>query len=196
MAFFARQLETGAGRQCAERDALINLDVVADVGRLTDNHAGAVVDKEVLADGCAGVDVNAGTAVRMLGHDARDIRNVPDIQLMCNAVRENCTQSRIRQNNLFFAARSRIAVESCFHVDEQQLLQARQLCHQLGCGFLCAKLDGTRTGALLISQRRANLRIQPLVNAVQHLTREIWGRGAGRLVCAKISRKQQLAEII
>lgn len=30
MALFARQLETGAGGQCAERDALINFDVVAD----------------------------------------------------------------------------------------------------------------------------------------------------------------------
>ena len=90
----------------------------------------------------------------------------------------------------------KLADQHHLNANEQQLLQARQLCHQLGCSFLCAKLDGTRTGALLISQRRAALRIQPLVNAVQHLTCEIWGRGAGRLVCTKIPRKQQLAEII
>jgi len=53
----------------AERDALIELHVVADEARLADDDAGAMVDEEALADARARVDVDAGARVRLLGDD-------------------------------------------------------------------------------------------------------------------------------
>ena len=55
----------------AERHTLIELDVVADVRRLADDDAGAVVNEEVRADLRAGVDVDAGVAVGCLLYTSR-----------------------------------------------------------------------------------------------------------------------------
>ena len=57
-------------RQRAERDALIDLDVVAYVGGLADDHARAVVDEEVPPDARPGVNIDTRLEVRPLGHDA------------------------------------------------------------------------------------------------------------------------------
>ena len=62
----------------AERDALVERDVVADDRRLADDHAHAVVDEEALADGGAGVDLDAGEEARDLGEPAREARDARD----------------------------------------------------------------------------------------------------------------------
>src|SRR5438309_2290581 len=49
------RLEAGA----AERDALVERDVVADLRGLADHDTGAVVDEETLPDLCGGVDLDA-----------------------------------------------------------------------------------------------------------------------------------------
>ncbi len=49
---------------------MVDLDVVADHRRLADHDTGAVIDEQVVADGGAGVDVDAGLAVGRLGDDA------------------------------------------------------------------------------------------------------------------------------
>ena len=60
----ADQVAVAVGREAqrAERHALIKLHVVADLGRLADHHAGAVVDEEVLADLAPGMNVDARLA--------------------------------------------------------------------------------------------------------------------------------------
>ena len=75
MAPHAAQALAAAGRQRAQRDALVQLHVVADDGRLADDHAGAVVDAEVLADSRPRRDVDARARMRQLAHDARDDRH-------------------------------------------------------------------------------------------------------------------------
>src|SRR6185295_15314572 len=45
--------------RAAERDALVHRHVLADLGRLPDHDAHAVVDEEARADGRAGVDLDA-----------------------------------------------------------------------------------------------------------------------------------------
>ena len=60
----------GGKAEGPQRHALINLDVIADFARLANHHAGAVVDEEVIADGRAGVNVDAsllGTIRRSCG---------------------------------------------------------------------------------------------------------------------------------
>src|SRR5262249_17367343 len=71
----AHQRRIALQAERAEGHALIDLDVIADAGGLTDDDAGAVVDEEGLADGRAGVDVDARYRVRVLGHDPRQHRD-------------------------------------------------------------------------------------------------------------------------
>src|SRR5205814_1279486 len=59
-------LQAGA----AERDALEQRDIVADLRRLADHHAHAVVDEEATPDAGRGVDLDAG-------HEATDVRHPP-----------------------------------------------------------------------------------------------------------------------
>ena len=73
-------------REGAQRDALIELDVVADLRGLADDYAGGVIDEEVPADGRAGVDVHAGDAVGPFGHDARNERHAELVQLVREAI--------------------------------------------------------------------------------------------------------------
>lgn len=55
----AGQRLAGTRGQSAQRNALVDLHVVADRGGLADDDAGCMVDEEVLADRRAGVDVDA-----------------------------------------------------------------------------------------------------------------------------------------
>ena len=57
--------------RAAQRHALIEGDVVADDGGFTDHHAVAVVDKQPLADHCAGMDLDAGLSHGALADHAR-----------------------------------------------------------------------------------------------------------------------------
>ena len=56
-----------AERAAAERHAVVDHDVVADLGGLADDHAHAVVDEEPPADGRAGMDLDAGEEPGQLG---------------------------------------------------------------------------------------------------------------------------------
>src|SRR5208282_2987621 len=49
--------------QGTERHALVELDPLADLGRLPDDHARAVIDEEVLADRGPRMDVDARAAM-------------------------------------------------------------------------------------------------------------------------------------
>ena len=60
-----------------QSDALVKPHAIADVGRAADDHAGAVIDEEVGADVRAGMQVDAGAAVRPFGHHAGQERRRP-----------------------------------------------------------------------------------------------------------------------
>ena len=51
----------------AQRDALIDGDVVANNGRFTDDDTGAVVDEEPSTQARAGMNIDAGEEARELG---------------------------------------------------------------------------------------------------------------------------------
>ena len=67
---------SAAGGQTAKGHALIDLYVLTDDGGFTDDDTGTMVNKEVAADGCAGMDVNTGDAVGIFGHDAGQQRHI------------------------------------------------------------------------------------------------------------------------
>lgn len=66
-----------------EGDALIYFDMGANDGGLADYDAGAVVDEEVISDGGAGVNVNAGAAVGIFCHDAGDVGYAEGVDFVC-----------------------------------------------------------------------------------------------------------------
>ena len=90
---------------------MIELDVVADDRRLTDDDACTVVDEEVFADLRTGVDVDTGLGVRVLGHHARDHRDLVLIQLVRDAVDEDGKHAGIREQHFLLAVSRRIALK-------------------------------------------------------------------------------------
>ena len=95
--------------QRAERHALVDLDVLADDGGFPDHHAGAVVDAEPLADGGAGVNVDAGAQVGVLGQDARQDRDPQPVQRVRHAVDVDGEEAGVGGDHLVDALRCRIA---------------------------------------------------------------------------------------
>ena len=49
--------------ECTESNALVDFYILADIARLANHDARAVVDEEVVTDRCARVNVDAGAAV-------------------------------------------------------------------------------------------------------------------------------------
>ena len=58
-----------------QRDSVVEGNVLVDGCGFADDHTGAVVDEKPAAEFGAGVDVDTGDAVGVLGHDPRQIRN-------------------------------------------------------------------------------------------------------------------------
>ena len=106
---------------------------------------------------------------------------------MRDAVDENRVETRIGKNDLLAAARGGVAVERGFDVDEQQLLNARQLGQQLGGRLLCAQRDAFGQTALVIGECEPELRTELLINAGQHVTGEIRRGDARGLFLAEIA---------
>ena len=113
-------------RERAERDALVELHVVADHARLADDDARAVVDEEPLADRRAGVDVDARLRVGELGHDARDDRHLQPIELVRQPVDRHGVEPRIGHHDLHRARRRRVALIGGLHVRLDEALHLRQ----------------------------------------------------------------------
>ena len=136
--------------QCAQGDALIEFYPFADVGRLADNHARAVIDEKILADIRAGMDVDARLAVRPLGHHARYERHGKLVQQMGQPVNGDGLQARIAENHFVQRLAGRIAGISGLDVHCQnfakvgQLLQkSHGLCLADGLEVLESSLDCT-----------------------------------------------------
>ena len=82
-------LEAGA----AERDALVERHVGAELGRLADHDAHPVVDEQAVADPRRRVDLDPGQRARHVGQRARDDRHVRGVERVRDAVREQRVQA-------------------------------------------------------------------------------------------------------
>ena len=115
----------------AEGHALVELHARAEHGRLADDDAGAVVDREGLPDARAGVDVDAGVAVGDLGQDARDERHAGPVKLMRDAVHRGGEEAGVGEDHLVDRLRGGIAVEDRLGVEQQRRADRRQLGEQV-----------------------------------------------------------------
>ncbi|ODU54560.1 MAG: hypothetical protein ABT01_08270 [Clostridium sp. SCN 57-10] len=92
-----------------QRHALIKFHMVADRASFADDDARSVVNEEIGADGCAGVDIDAGRLVRMLGHHARDKRNLKLIKPMGETVNTDRLKRRIGKHDFRLRAGGRVS---------------------------------------------------------------------------------------
>ena len=175
---------TRPGRQRAQRHALIQLDVAADDRRLADDDAGAVVDEEPRADLGAGVDIDTGAAVGVLRHDAGDHGNLPQVQLVGDAVDEDGEQAGVGEDDLLPVGGGGVAVKRGLDVRQQHLLDVGQLRHDSLCD-----VGGVRR--LALRQRQRDLGGQRRLNALQQQRGVVLRRQRHQLGVAEIGGEEQ-----
>lgn len=124
------------------------------IGRLADDDAGAVVDEEIFADLRAGVDVNAGRAVGVLAHDARDERNFALVELVRHAVDEDRVQAGVGEDDLLLAAGGGVAVEVCGHVLHEHGLDLRQAAQEPGSHTALVRSRSSASSLIVLENAR------------------------------------------
>src|SRR5258706_7639356 len=95
----------------AQRHALVNQHVVADLGSLADHHAHAVVDEEAPPDAGPRVDVDTSHGAGKLRDHARQRKPARAIQAVRQTVHQNGMKTGVAQDDFKYTARSRIAPE-------------------------------------------------------------------------------------
>ena len=102
--------------RAAERHALIEQAVVADLGGLAYDDAGAVVDDEAAADVRAGVDLDARPHLRPLRDRARQKAASMPVQPVRDAVIDRRVQTVVEQQNFQRTARGGVISFICPNV--------------------------------------------------------------------------------
>ena len=102
-----------------ECHAVVQHDVIADLGRLADHDAHAVVDEETASDGRAGVDLDAGEPASELRTGARDEARAPVPQHMHHTVRPHGVQAWVQQSDLERSARGGVTQFCCDEIFAQ-----------------------------------------------------------------------------
>ena len=170
--------------------------MVADDGGLADYHAGSMVDEEVLADLGASIDVHAGAAVRVLGHDAGDQRHVLRVKLVGDAVHEYGEEARVAEDDLFLALRRRVAVEGGLHIGKQHALDLGQLAKEVGADSIYALARFLARGIGVLEQKRlGKLAAQGVLNADKRFADEVLGVGAGGRFVAEVAGEHHAAKV-
>ena len=127
VALFARKSLAASRGKSSQRNALINLHILADDCGFANHNAGTVVDKEVLADGCTRMDVNARFGVGVFCHESRENRNMQKVEFMGNAVDGRCHEAGIGEDDFVEAAGCGVAVISGVQIRFQEFTDLRNL---------------------------------------------------------------------
>ena len=106
----------------SECDALIEIDVIADDTGLTDDYTCAVVDAEVFANLCTGVNVNARVGMSYLGDDARYDGHAEFKQGMSHAIVDHSLNDRVTEDDFSKIFDRGIVVEHCLDIGKQHAL--------------------------------------------------------------------------
>src|SRR5688572_21808794 len=114
----------------AKRHALVERHAVAHDRGLADDDAGAVVDEELAPDRRAGVDVDAGAPVRVLGDEPRQQRDLEAVEDMGDAVPRDREHAGIGVERLDGMTAGRVVAPGGAGVVEYPLAQLRQLREQ------------------------------------------------------------------
>lgn len=121
-----------------QRDALIQLHVVANYRRSTYNDTSTVVDCKVVADDGTRMYVNPRLAVSHLGNHARNNRYASHKEFVSYAVVDYRLDCGIAVYDLGAACSSGVAHVDCLHVGMQNFTQFGKFADEL-----CCYLNGT-----------------------------------------------------
>ena len=180
---------TATGAQCAQGDALIDLHVLTDVGGLADDDAGAVVDEEVAADLCAGVDVDTGAAVGVLRHHAGDHGDGLKVEKVCHAIGKDGEETGIGEGHFLAVLCGGVAVKDGVNVGKELTLHLGQLLHH-AAGDLVGAM-GLSTG-----ECEGELLGEIGLNALKEKGGVVLGLQRHQGAVAKIGGEHQLAHLL
>src|SRR5207244_10954615 len=85
----------------AEGDAMTKLYPFTDLGSFANDNAGAVVDEKVRTDFRAGMNIDPSAAVRPLGHDPRNQRQMHFVEHVRHSLDRDRLQRWIGKNDFF-----------------------------------------------------------------------------------------------
>src|SRR5881409_2269070 len=184
----------------AERHALVDRHLVPDLARLTDHHPGPVVDEEAPPDACPRMDVDAGTRVGVLAHDARDDRHTLRMEEVRQSIHRNRLKTRVGEDDLLERLRGRIAVVGRLDVGPQDGTNVRDLGEQLqGCrlgpGAAVLAVGGRDGASALEAQPPLDLRAEPpgdRAHARHRASREVGRDEVARLEVSGEEHAQQI----
>ena len=94
-----RMAFAGVQRRAAQRHALIEGDVVADLSGLADDDPGAVINENAPADMGGGMDLDAGDDARLVGDEDRDRPPTLAPEPVGGAVKDHRVDARIAEQH-------------------------------------------------------------------------------------------------
>ena len=100
----------------AERNALINRNIIADNGCFADNRARAVVYKKSSSDLCAGVDFDSRSAHTSLRNHSCDKEQIVVIKPVRLSVASDRLISGVEQHNLNCRGCRRVTLPEAFYI--------------------------------------------------------------------------------
>jgi hypothetical protein len=109
----------------AEGHALVEHHPVADLGRLADHHAHAVIDEEAPADRGAGVDLDACEEARELGDQAGEEGHAPPVDGVGETMEQQRVQAGVEQHLGQGVGRGVVA-KDCPHVVAEHAQSVRE----------------------------------------------------------------------
>jgi len=183
----------------AEGDALIELDVPADDGGFTDDDAGAVIGEEVFTDGGAGMDVNTGLVMGVLGHDARDEGDVKAIEDMSETLDGDGEEAGIADDGFFVGVAGGVAFEGGFDVGREDAAEVGEAFDDpagAAMGVIGAVVFGAGGGAFAsIAQAAFDLECEALVEFGDAVAGDVAEVGAGKALIAEVAREDEGEEL-
>ena len=142
-----------AGRHAAQGDALIEGHVFADLGRLPDDDAHAVVDEETVTDGGPRMDLDAGQDAPDRRDPAADQVPAPPPAGAGKAVEHDSLESWVAEHHLKARTRRRIALHRRIDFGPERLEHG--FAHRAMIAALCRLV---RTGGQMM--RRSDQMLQ------------------------------------
>src|SRR5208337_5148805 len=89
--------------ECSQGHTVVKSHPSADGGGFADHHARPMIDEERLANRSAGIDIDAGVAVRHLGHHTGEERHSHQVEPVRQALHGNGLHARVAEQNLLMA---------------------------------------------------------------------------------------------
>jgi hypothetical protein len=138
----------------AERHTLVDSDTISENCGFTDHDTGSVIDEDPFTDCGAGMDVDAGAAVCVLGDDTRNQRHPKAVQYVSDAVAGECEYTWVAKDRFRGTRCSWITLIRGHGVERELTANLRQAAEKIGRESLRLAKADLRTSVDLVSLAR------------------------------------------